>query len=424
MPVSRRSFLGALKPGTAALSPVLVAARGREAATAGATNPAPDTASPILLDSNENPLGPGPAAMDALTRAFVDAGRYPSNARPSMTDLRAAIAKRFGLSKTQVSNVLAIGEAGGFFTLDDAGDQRLGIARQAEATDEHGHAVAQRRERLRDRVDDLVAAPSFENPEKMAEQLGIGVRKVPVGKDGRLDLEGMAQAVKWAGLVYFCNPNNPTSTLHPAKAVAEFVARVHKESPDTAILIDEAYHDYVTDPAYATSVPLALENPNVIVARTLSKAYGMAGMRVGYAVGQPRTIENFNRWAITFNQNSLAVAAAIAALGDPAHIDAERARNTEARAFTTRFFTDLGYKVMDSQTNFVFVETGRHAKDFKEACAKRGLLVGRPFPPLETRFARVSIGTIEEMQKAGPVIAEVLRGEGPARASTSPQRER
>jgi len=147
-------------------------------------------------------------------------------------------------------------------------------------------------------------------------------------------------------------------------------------------------------------------------------------MRVGYAIGQKRTIESFGRWAITFNQNSLAVAAAIAALGDPAHIDAERARNTEARAFTTRFFTDLGYKVMDSQTNFVFVETGRNAKEFKEACAKRGLLVGRPFPPLETRFARVSIGTIEEMQKAGPVIAEVLRGEGPARASTSQPQER
>jgi len=237
----------------------------------------------------------------------------------------------------------------------------------------------------------------------------------------RLDLDAMAEAAKGAGLVFLNNPNNPTATVVSGEAVGAFIEKVVKTSPETAILIDEAYHDYVTDPAYATSVPLALENPNVIVARTLSKAYGMAGMRVGYAVGQPRTIENFNRWAITFNQNSLAVAAAIAALGDPAHIEAERARNTEARAFTTRFFTDLGYKVMDSQTNFVFVETGRHAKDFKEACAKRGLMVGRPFPPLETRFARVSIGTIEEMQKAGPVIAEVLRGEGPARASTSPR---
>src|SRR4030095_1147015 len=165
----------------------------------------------------------------------------------------------------------------------------------------------------------VTAAPSFEQPERMAEQLGIGVRRVPVDKDGRLDLDRMAQAARWAGLVFLCNPNNPTSTLHPARAIADFVARRRQESPDTAILIDEAYHDYVTDPSYATAVPLALEHPNVFVTRTLSKAYGMAGMRVGYAVGQPRTMDAFSRWAITFNQNSLAVAAAVAALEDPGH---------------------------------------------------------------------------------------------------------
>jgi histidinol-phosphate aminotransferase len=149
-------------------------------------------------------------------------------------------------------------------------------------------------------------------------------------------------------------------------------------------------------------------------------------MRVGYAVGQPRTIEAFNRWAITFNQNSLAVAAAVASLGDPAHIDGERARNTEARTFTTRFFQDLGHRVMDSQTNFVFVETGRSAKEFKEACAKRGVMVGRPFAPFEKSHARVSIGTIDEMQRAGVVIAEVLGGGGPvpAGAPTGSRRPR
>ncbi|PYQ19539.1 MAG: hypothetical protein DMF81_21530 [Acidobacteria bacterium] len=224
---------------------------------------------------------------------------------------------------------------------------------------------------------------------------------------------------RWAGLIFFCNPNNPTSTVHPARAVTEFVTRVRKESPDTAILIDEAYHDYVTDPGYATAVPLALEHPNVVVTRTLSKAYGMAGMRIGYAVGQPRAIENFNRWGITFNQNSLAVAAAVASLGDPAHIDAERARNTEARAFTTRFFQDLGCRVMDSQANFLFVETGRPAREFKEACARRGILVGRAFPPLDKSHARVSIGTVDEMQRAGVVIAEVLGAGRPVPAAAS-----
>ena len=391
MPVSRRSFLGVLKPGAAAFSPAFVAARGREAFTAlGVSTAAPPAASAVKLDSNENPLGPGPAAMDALMRAFADAGRYPTNARPSTTDLRGVIARRVSV---QPENV-ALG-AGSWELLRTAVRLYTSSSRPV-----------------------VTAAPSFELPETMARQLGVGVRRVSVDKDGRLDLDQMAQAARWAGLVFLCNPNNPTSTVHPAGAVAEFVARVRKESPDTAILIDEAYHDYVTDPAYATAVPLALEHPNVFVTRTLSKAYGMAGMRVGYAVGQPRTIEGFNRWAITFNQNSLGVAAAVASLDDPAHIEAERARNAEARAFTTSFFEDLGYKVMKSQTNFVFAEIGHSARDFKEACARRGLLVGREFPPFEKTHARVSIGTIDEMQRAGVVMAEVLGPGGPMRAGS------
>jgi histidinol-phosphate aminotransferase len=197
------------------------------------------------------------------------------------------------------------------------------------------------------------------------------------------------------------------------------VARLARESPDTAILIDEAYHDYVTDPAYATAVPLALVRPNVIVSRTLSKAYGMAGMRVGYAVGQPRTVESFNRWAMKYNTNTLAVAAAIASLDDPAHIEAERGRNAHARAFTSGMFTRLGCRVLDSQTNFVFVETGCPAAAFKDACAKRGVRVGREFPPLDRIHARVSVGTIEEMQQASLVFGEVLASSRSAAAATS-----
>jgi histidinol-phosphate aminotransferase len=119
------------------------------------------------------------------------------------------------------------------------------------------------------------------------------------------------------------------------------------------------------------------------------------------------------------------VAAAVASLDDPAHIEAERARNTEARAFTTRFFQDLGFKVMDSQANFLFVDIGRSAREFKEACARRGILVGREFPPLEKTHARVSVGTLDEMQRAGVVIAEVLGAKPPVPAgATSDSRPR
>jgi histidinol-phosphate aminotransferase len=245
----------------------------------------------------------------------------------------------------------------------------------------------------------------------MAAALGVPFKAVPVDKSGALDLDKMAAAARWAGLVFLCNPNNPTGTVHSFKAVADFVARVRRESPETAILIDEAYHDYVDDPSYGSALALALEQPNVFITRTLSKAYGMAGLRVGYAVGQARTIEGLRRWIMTFNTNSLAQAAAVASLKDQAHIDKERARNSEVRRFTTRFFNDLGFKTTDSQTNFVFVDIGRPSKEFKEACAKQAVLVGREFPPLEKSWARISLGTMEEMQKATAVFAKILSAE-------------
>src|SRR5262245_13238763 len=346
MLLSRRSFLDAVGLREAVpMSAAFLAARGREAAVALGASEADATAADaaeIRVSSNENPMGPGPAAMEAFVRAFQDAGRYPTNARPSMGDLRDAIARKQSVRPENV----ALG-SGSWELLRNA--VRLYVSSSR-------HLVT--------------AAPSFESPDQMAAQLGLPVKRVPVDKDGRLDLDGMAKAARWGGLVFFCNPNNPTGGVHTAKAVADFVSRVRRESPDTAILIDEAYHDYVTDPGYSTSIPLALEYPNVIGSRTLSKAYGMAGLRVGYAIGQARTMEAFNRWAITFNQNSLTVAAAVASLADPAHIDAERARNTEVRQFTTTFFEGLGYRVFPSETNFVMVDIGRPAKDFREACAK------------------------------------------------------
>ncbi len=395
MSLSRRSFFSTAgiggRPG---LSAALLAARGREAAV-GAAGPSADAGqlpvnlAEINIDSNENPFGPGRVALEAFLGGLADAGRYPTNARPSTADLRETIARRLSVRPENV----ALG-SGSWELLCTAVRLFTSSSRPL-----------------------VTASPSFEQPERMAEKLGVGVRRVPVDAEGRLDLERMAQAARWAGLVFLCNPNNPTGAVHSGRPVADFVGRVRRESPETAILIDEAYHDYVTDPGYATALPLALENPGVFITRTLSKAYGMAGLRVGYAVGQPRTIEAFNRWAITFNQNSPSVAAAIAALNDPAHIDAERARNAEVRRFTTGFFTDLGFRVMPSETNFVFVDIGRPAKGFQEACAQHQVRVGREFPPLEKTHARISCGTLEEMKRASNVFAEVL---GKSRLGANP----
>jgi histidinol-phosphate aminotransferase len=234
------------------------------------------------------------------------------------------------------------------------------------------------------------------------------VKAVPLTGSMHLDLAAMADAAKGSGLVFLCNPNNPTATVHPAAAVAGFVETVLKSSPQTIIAIDEAYHDYVTDPNYATQIPLALTNPNVIVARTFSKAYGMAGLRLGYAIGMPETLRKMRAVQFGMTTNVLALAAAVDTLKDPARLEAESRRNTEARQFTMDWFKRSGYTATDSQTNFIFVNTGRTAKEFRDGCAEHGVLVGRDFPPFQNSHARISIGTMAEMQKAVEVFGKVL----------------
>jgi histidinol-phosphate aminotransferase len=142
--------------------------------------------------------------------------------------------------------------------------------------------------------------------------------------------------------------------------------------------------------------------------RTFSKAYGMAGLRLGYAIGQPKTLEALSdAWGMG-SVNVLTAAAGIAALNDKAHMDRERQENKRVRDFTISSFKQMGYEVADSQTNFVFVNIRRPAKEFREACAKHGVLVARDFPPLEKTHARISIGTWEEMQTAMDVFRKVL----------------
>jgi histidinol-phosphate aminotransferase len=255
----------------------------------------------------------------------------------------------------------------------------------------------------------VTAAPSFENCPGVAKKLGHPIGEIKVDSLFRLDLEPMIDAAKGAGLVFFNNPNNPTATVHGAKAVADFVKRVRQSSPDTVILIDEAYHDYVTDPSYESAIPLALETPNVFVSRTFSKAYGMAGMRIGYAVGRAETVKPLEKLKMPYNISVFGIAAAIAALGDAKHIEAERERNTKVRAFTIKALDELGCQTAVSNANFLFVNVGKPAKEFREACTKQGVVVGRDFPPFEKTHVRISIGTMDEMQKAVAVFRSVLR---------------
>lgn len=397
MPVSRRGFLRIAGTADAALfSGAVISARGLEAHLAEAqaqgqrARPVlPPGVDEIRISSNENPLGPGRAALEAMLRKFPEAGRYPFNSTPADADLAAAIAARH---KVKTESIVV--GAGSQEILKNAVRAFVGPARGL-----------------------VTALPTFENCTSYAKRHNLPLTEVRVDSALRLDVEGMIaaaprggpEAAGPAGLVFFNNPNNPTATVHGAKTVADMVERIRAASPDTVILIDEAYHEYVTDPSYATAIPLALSTPNVIVARTFSKAYGMAGMRIGYAVGTADTIKRLARFKMPYNISVFGVAAAIAALGDNRHLEDERRRNTAVRAFTTKALQDMGAKPADSQGNFLFVDIGGPVKDFREACAKAGVMVGRDFPPYEKSHCRISIGTLDEMKKAVEVFRAVLK---------------
>jgi histidinol-phosphate aminotransferase len=238
--------------------------------------------------------------------------------------------------------------------------------------------------------------------------MAVPIRHVRVDRSLAIDLDAMATAAQGAGLVYLCNPNNPTGSVHNAAAIERFVRRVTQQSPDTAILIDEAYMDYAYDPAVKTSAALTQELPRVFITKSFSKAHGMAGLRLGYAVGQPATVQAVSQaWSLG-SVNMLSAVAGIASMNDPAHIQADRAENARVRDFTLQAIRKLGYQAPDSHTNHIFVDLGRPASQFRDACRALGVEVGRDFPPMEKTHCRISLGTMDEMRRAVEVFRTVL----------------
>jgi len=381
MALSRRTFVRSLGVGSAgALAlPSWLNARGLEAGTFDAVEAATAAlqgAAPIKLDSNENPRGPVPAAIRAVQESFKRAALYPArNEQP----VRDAIAKANGLAPDEVMLGAGSGEV-------------LRLAVQAFCSPTR-HLVT--------------ARPSFETPVQYATVLGLPIREVPLDANQAIDLKGMLAQVKGAGLVFLCNPNNPTGHVHGAAAVTEFVQAALRADPEVIVLVDEAYHEFVADPAYATAVPLFKANPRVFVSRTFSKIYGIAGMRLGYALGAPATLTRMERLRLPNGIGGLTQVAGVAAIMDGGQMQKEHEANLEAREFTTAWFKGAGYSVVPSQANFVLVDIRRDATAFQDACAAQGVLVGRTFPPL-TQHSRISIGTMDEMRRATAVFRRVL----------------
>jgi histidinol-phosphate aminotransferase len=367
---SRRRFMHS----TALAASGLALARGREATAAGAAI-LPNGL--LRLDSNENAAGPCAAAVEAIGEATRQSHVYPFRFEG---DLQAAIAARQGVTS---SNVLV-----------GCGSSEVLLNAVLAFTDSRKGLLA--------------PVPTFEDPARRARQLQRPVREVPVRADLQVDLDAMARHVEEAGLIFLCNPNNPTSVALPSEQVRAFVADALRRSPDVVVLVDEAYIEYADGDGVASALPLALESPRVLVSRTFSKMYGMAGLRVGYAMGQPALLRRLAAWSLPMSVNTVGLHAAVAAMRETDLEARERARNAEARAFTVARLRALGARTAPSHANFVMADVGRDTVAFRSACLAQGVAVGRPFPPLMTH-SRISIGTMDEMRRACAVFESVLQ---------------
>jgi histidinol-phosphate aminotransferase len=374
--LSRRHLLGGVLSATA-----LGAASVRPVATRAAADGVRRTTAILRLGSNENSGGLCPAARQAFLAAADEANRYPGRAGSVLVE---ALAARHQVDPSWIYVTPGSGE----------------LLRAASA------AFTSPSRAL------VTAAPSFEAPARVAELMGAPVRAIPVTADGHLDLAAMADKASGAGLFFVCNPNNPTGSHVPAAAVAAFVAAVRAAAPEARVLVDEAYFEYVDDPGYATAVPLAVADSRVVVTRTFSKLFGMAGLRVGYAIAHPETLAALRTsgagGVMTGGLSSASLAAAGAALADASHVATERARNAAVHRYTRQAFEAAGFRVLPSSANFVMVDVKRDAGAFAGECRRHQIVVARPFPPLTTHV-RLTLGTMAEMQEAVPAMLTMLR---------------
>ncbi len=370
--LSRRRFAGALG---GALG--MAAVRSSAAAT-----PEPAAGTGLIdLSSNENPYGPSAAALEAMTRSQAVAGRYPDAAEQETIE---AIARLHGVGSDRV--VLGCGSSE---ILRLCGAAFLGPGRTVVA-----------------------AEPTFEAVLHYAEVTKAEPVKVPLTADFRHDLPAMARACDTrAGLVYVCNPNNPTGTIVTGDELLAFLAQV---PPTTVVVVDEAYHHFVEAPAYRSAVEAIERFPNVVVTRTFSKIYGMAGMRLGYAIASAANAEALRAHAAWSNVNVAVLAAARASLAEERLVARQRERLNGTRRWLSSELARDGRRTIPSETNFVMIDVGGDVKPLIAAFESRGIRVGRRFAAMPT-WLRVTIGTPEETQAFLRALREVV----PARAAAA-----
>jgi histidinol-phosphate aminotransferase len=249
----------------------------------------------------------------------------------------------------------------------------------------------------------VVADPTFEAILNHARVSGAETEKVPLTKSFAHDLEKM-RSVASEGLVYICNPNNPTASITPKKELREFIEGV---SADTMVLVDEAYYHYADSADYESVIPLIKTHPNLIVARTFSKIYGMAGLRCGYCIAQPSAIQRMRPHQTWDSVSIMAIVAAIASLNDAHQVASGRRLNHAVRGSVVNQLRAHGFETIPSQANFIMIDLKREARPVITALRERGVQVGRAFPALPNHL-RVTIGKQNEMAKFMSAFREVV----------------
>ena len=386
--VSRRSFFGGLAAalGYLGLGPSTdLFAQNRPGAVGNAVprmRGSDDYDAIAHLSSNENCWGPPESVMKAMNNAWKYSNRY---GYPD-ANIVGEIAKHHGVKPENILLGAGSGEI-----LDVVGTTFLLGGKKV-----------------------LGVEPSYSSVYQHATSIKTTAIKLPLGKDYRQDMAAMIKAANARaseiGLVYLCNPNNPTGIVVSKQEVKQLLDGIPKDMP---VLIDEAYHHFVDDPSYATSVPYVIEGRPVIIARTFSKIAALAGMRLGYAVATAEIVQKMRPYSMG-SINALVKHGGAASLKDTAAQADVKSKVMALRKKTTSELNGLGYETLPSETNFFMVSIGREVVPVIEEFRKKGVAVGRPFPPMTTHM-RVSIGTAEEMDRFMKAFKEIF----PAKSKTT-----
>jgi histidinol-phosphate aminotransferase len=339
----------------------------------GAFPPEPAAASPLfgpaaglaLLSRNENPYGPAPSALKMI-EASAQKGAYYTNPDASMT-LMKLIAERHGVAPEQIVITTGSGEA---------------LSALALMYGPKGPIVAPRL--------------FWDTTALYAANLGLAsITRIPLTEDMEIDYAGIEAAITpETGMVQLCNPNNPTALTTPGSIIRPAVARM---AARTTVVVDEAYIELTDDEDAITCVPLVKEGKDVIVTRTFSKIYGMAGIRVGYTISSAETAEKIRSTAMSWAPCT-SIAAAIGCYNDEAFVEYSRSKIVEARQMVSATLDTLGLPYLKSQTNFVYFQSGKPANDLQKAMADERISIRGQYMDYAV-WSRVSMGKTEDVER-------------------------